>query len=66
MKERIIVQRGDVNKIAHLMNCTRETVSHSLAFRMNSRLAHSIRKLAIARGGIKVSYNDKEETSNER
>lgn len=36
------------------MHCTPEMVSHSLSFRKNSKLARSIRKLAIERGGIEV------------
>ena len=60
MKERIIVEHGEVKKISELMDCTWEMVSHSLAFRKNSHLARAIRKLAIERGGIKVGGNSKE------
>lgn len=66
MEERIIVARGNVSRIARLKNCSREMVSHSLAFRKNTRLARSIRKLALELGGIKVGGTDKEETSNEK
>ena len=54
MKERIVTERGEITKLSVLMGCTREMVSHSLAFRKNSKLARSIRKLALDRGGIKV------------
>ena len=57
MKERIVVEYGEVNKIAELMGCTNVMVSHALAFRKNSKLARSIRKLAIERGGSKVGGN---------
>ena len=50
MKERIVVEYSEVGKIAGLLGCSREMVSHSLAFRKNSKLARSIRKLAIERG----------------
>lgn len=68
MKERIVVERGYVNRIAQMKNCSREMVGHSLAFRKNTRLARSIRKLALELGGIKVGGTDtnKEETSDEK
>lgn len=48
MKERIVVEYGEVNKIAELMGCTNVMVSHALAFRKNSKLARSIRKLPLS------------------
>ena len=51
MKKRIIVEYGEVKRIAHLMNCTQEMVSHSLAFRKDTKLAKAIRKMALMRGG---------------
>lgn len=54
MKRRIVVEYGEVNKIAELIGCTNVMVSHALAFRKNSRLARSIRKLALERGGIEI------------
>lgn len=66
MNERIVVERGEVKKISELMKCTREMVSHSLAFRTNSHLARSIRKLAIERGGIKVGGNPQKKDGDER
>lgn len=66
MKERIVVEYGEVNKIAELMRCTREMVSHSLAFRTNSYLARAIRKLAIERGGVKVGGNPQKPASHEK
>ena len=54
MKKRIVVEHGEVTKIAHLMNCTPEMVSHSLAYRKDTKLARSIRKMALMRGGVKV------------
>ena len=66
MKERIVVERGEVKKISELMKCTRETVCHSLAFRMNSKLARSIRKLAIERGGTKVGDNSQKKDGDEK
>ena len=54
MKRRIVVKYGEVNKIAELIGCTNVMVSHALAFRKNSRLARSIRKLALERGGTEI------------
>lgn len=57
MKRRVVVDYGEQREIARLMGCTSEMVSHSLAFRKNSKLARAIRKLAIERGGIEVGGN---------
>lgn len=54
MKKRIIVEYGEVRKIAHLMNCTPEMVSYSLAYRKDTKLAKAIRKMALMRGGIEI------------
>ena len=54
MKRRIIVEYGEVKRIALLMNCTPEMVSYSLAYRKNTRLAQAIRKMALMRGGVEV------------
>lgn len=54
MKRRIVVDHGEVNRIALLMHCTREMVSASLAYRKDSSLARSIRKMALMRGGEEV------------
>lgn len=66
MKERIVVEYGEVNKIAELMGCTNVMVSQALAFRKNSKLARSIRKLAIERGGSKVGGNPQNTSSHEK
>lgn len=66
MKERIVTERGEINKLSTLMGCSREMVSHALAFRKNSKLARSIRKLAIERGGIKVGGNPQKKESDEK
>ena len=57
---------GIMGKIAGLLGCSREMVSHSLAFRKNSKLARSIRKLAIERGGTKVGGNPEKKESDEK
>lgn len=66
MKERIVVEYSEVGKIAGLLGCSREMVSHSLAFRKNSKLARSIRKLAIERGGTKVGDNSQKKDDDEK
>lgn len=54
MRRRIIVEHGEVTRLASLLHCTREMVSHSLAYRKDTSLARSIRKLALARGGVEI------------
>ncbi|WP_298551747.1 ArsR family transcriptional regulator [uncultured Parabacteroides sp.] len=54
MKKRIVVDHGEVKRIARLMNCTYEMVSHSLAYRKDTKLAKAIRKMALMRGGVEV------------
>ena len=66
MKERIVTERGEIKQLSILMGCTREMVSHSLAFRKDSRLARAIRKLAIERGGTKVGGNPQKKESDEK
>lgn len=65
MKKRIIVEYGEVRRIAHLMNCTPEMVSHSLAFRKDTRLARAIRKMALMRGGVEVGVEPINDMSHE-
>lgn len=66
MKARIVVEYGEVSNIARLMGCSCEMVSHSLAYRKNSKLARAIRKLAIERGGLKVGGNSQNTSSHEK
>lgn len=47
------------------MNCTPEMVSHSLAYRKDTKLARSIRKMALMRGGVKVGDESINETGHE-
>lgn len=54
MKKRIVVEYGEVKKIAELMGCSWVTVSYSLAYRKDTKLARAIRKMALMRGGIEV------------
>lgn len=54
MKKKIVVEHGEQQFIAKTLNCTREMVCHSLAYRKNSLLARQIRKMAIERGGIEI------------
>jgi len=54
MKKRIVVEYGEVRRIALLMNCTYETVSRALAYKKDTKLARAIRKMALMRGGVKV------------
>jgi len=52
MKRKILVDRGEVLRIAKLLGCTREMVSYSINFQKNSLLARKIRKVAMERGGF--------------
>ena len=66
MKRRIVVEYGEVNKIAALIGCTNVMVSHALAFRKNSRLARSIRKLALERGGTEIGVDTQKSDCDEK
>ena len=65
MKRRIIVEHGEVKRIALLMNCTYEMVSHSLAYRKDTKLAKAIRKMALMRGGVEVGDEPVNDSSHE-
>lgn len=55
MKRRIVVDRGRVNDIAHVMKLTRETVSRSLNYQSNSMLARKVRFVAKSQyDGVEV------------
>ncbi|WP_300761634.1 ArsR family transcriptional regulator [uncultured Parabacteroides sp.] len=58
MKKRIVVEYGEVRRIALLMNCTYETVSRALAYKKDTKLARAIRKMALMRGGVEVGGNE--------
>lgn len=47
------------------MNCTFEMVSHSLAYRKNTKLAQAIRKMALMRGGVEVGDEPVNDMSHE-
>lgn len=63
MKRRIIVEYGEVRRIAHLMNCTPEFVSRCLSFSKDTKLAKAVRKMAIMRGGVEIGAE--EESTNQ-
>ncbi|NPD91677.1 hypothetical protein [Xylanibacter muris] len=55
MRKKIVLDRGNVAKIAKVMNCTPEMVSKSINFKKNSLLARKIRFVAIKHfGGVEV------------
>lgn len=54
MEHKIVVDRGEVNKIAKLMGCHRVVVSRAVNYQSDSSLARRIRKMAILRGGVEV------------
>ncbi len=55
MKRRIVVEYGDMRKIAASMGCTREMVGKALRFDKNSILARKIRHVAKEQyGGIEI------------
>lgn len=55
MNRRIVVSRGDVQKIASSFKCTREMASKALNFKKNSMLARKIRHVAKEQyGGIEI------------
>lgn len=55
MKRKIVLDYGNIGKIAKVMGCTREMVSKSLSFKKNSMLARKIRFVAKEQfGGVEV------------
>lgn len=55
MKKKIVLDRGNVAKIAKVINCTPEMVSKSVNFKKNSLLARRIRYIAKEQfGGVEV------------
>jgi len=55
MKRRIIVNHGDVEKIARSFQCTREMASKALNYKKDTELAKKIRYVAKARyGGVEI------------
>lgn len=55
MKRRIVMDRGNVVKLASTMNFTREMVSKALNFKKDSMLARKIRFVAKEQyGGIEI------------
>lgn len=55
MKKKIVLEYGDVSKIAKVMCCTIEMVSKSVNYKKDSRLARKIRKVAKEQfGGVEI------------
>ena len=55
MNRRIVMDRGNVTKVARVFHCTREMVSKSLSYKLNSELARKIRYVAKEQfGGVEV------------
>lgn len=48
---KVLVEHGEVAKLARLFGIARKTVSEALSGQTNTDLAKKIRKLAIDRGG---------------
>lgn len=58
MKRKIVVERGESQKIAKIMGCTPVMVCYALTFRKNTLLAQKIRNVALERGGVEVVLRD--------
>lgn len=57
MSKKIVLQHGDVSKVAASMNCTREMVSKALNYKKNSLLARKIRFVAKEQyHGVEVNW----------
>ncbi len=55
MNKKIVLQHGDVSKVAASMNCTREMVSKALNFKKDTLLARRIRHVAKSQyGGVEI------------
>lgn len=49
---KVLVEHGEVAKLARLFGIARKTVSEALNGQTNTDLARKIRKMAIDRGGV--------------
>lgn len=49
---KVLVEHGEVAKLARLFGIARKTVSEALSGQTNTDLAKKIRKVAIDRGGV--------------
>ena len=49
---RVLVEHGEVVKLAKFLGIARKTVREALSGQTNTPLARKIRKLAIDRGGV--------------
>lgn len=55
MNRRIVMDRGDVSRIAGAIGCTREMVSRALNYRVDTSLARRIRFVAKEQyGGVEI------------
>ncbi len=54
MTTKILVNHGDKQKIMKIFQCSYPTVRTALNGKVNSSLAHKIRKTAIEYGGVEV------------
>ena len=61
---KVLVEHGEVVKLAQLLGVARKTVGEALSGQTNTALAKKIRKLAIARGGA-IKNNTKKPSSHE-
>lgn len=49
---KVLVEHGEVAKLARLLGVARKTVGEALSGQTNTDLAKKIRKVAIDRGGV--------------
>lgn len=49
---RVLVEHGEIVKLAQLLGVARKTVREALSGQTNTPLARKIRKLAIDQGGV--------------
>lgn len=49
---KVLVEHGEVAKLARLLGVARKTVGEALSGQTNTDLARKIRKVAIDRGGV--------------
>lgn len=56
---RILVERGEVIKLARLLGVARKTVGEALSGQTHTELANKIRKMALLRGGVAKENNQR-------
>ena len=58
MAKEVLLRRGERKELRRIFGVSEPTVIHALKFSTASELARKIRKAAIDRGGVEITYNN--------